>query len=566
MSLNYIVMNKFFLLAGLLVVSLFLTFGCTSPSMAISEPTVITVVDINGFTSNIKLDDLNDVDTTGVAVDDALVWDGSNWIAMDVNFGGGPGVVDTNWQTSWAVFDANMKGSFVPYVGANKDINFNYQNLYLINDANNRDNLRNMATSIDEMRNNTLLDKSMSTLSASGGVLTYRLVALNGMGEWDFNNKVYGGASAVPYADVNLICGTNNAPITNYVYFDLVVGVPTLKVSSTNLLTEHIDVAIFNVGACSGSSYNIFSYNRNRYEVDSFIQRVISRFEYSGTLYESGFVPTVNSSTLNATSGKFFNGIFEMYTSVDVNVANGFYFIKGDGNYVQSTNLNDLNVYTDGTSTGANYVNIVWGIVPSSTTGGGTAPTTPRLVAVLQSKPTAVYTNITNAVADAYEATNYYPPVTAVQQVFVPIARTIVRSGAFIDFGTGSYFKDLRGKVTSGGGASTPIDLSGYALKADVNTWIGQLDTNWQTSWSILDTNLLATYALLADVNKWIGQLDTNWQTSWTAFDANMKGTYRRYTVDLNTSERIQADKNFLIGSKGYIYDDGNSIIIGRTA
>jgi hypothetical protein len=92
------------------------------------------------------------------------------------------------------------------------------------------------------------------------------------------------------------------------------------------------------------------------------------------------------------------------------------------------------------------------------------------------------------------------------------------------------------------------------------------IDSNWQTSWGILDSNLRATYALLGS-----GGIDTNWVTSWSTFDTNMKNTYRLYGIDLNTSvnvagSKLIADKNVLVGPKGYMYDDGNSIIIGRAA
>lgn len=101
--------------------------------------------------------------------------------------------------------------------------------------------------------------------------------------------------------------------------------------------------------------------------------------------------------------------------------------------------------------------------------------------------------------------------------------------------------------------ALSKIDANGFfELKGAIT------DTNWQTSWGTLDANLKATYIT--------SYIDTNWKTSWTVFDANLAATYRLYSVDLNTSSRIQADKNVLIGPKGYIYDDGNSIIIGRSA
>jgi hypothetical protein len=139
-----------------------------------------------------------------------------------------------------------------------------------------------------------------------------------------------------------------------------------------------------------------------------------------------------------------------------------------------------------------------------------------------------------------------------------------------------------------------------YPIKADVNTWgdarylpIGTsfTDTNWQTSWNVFDTNM-KTYYLQTVTNplvlpeldsgkylsnngsilSWstVSTVDTNWQTSWPTFDANMVAQYRKYSVDLNTSQNINSDKNINatsyinIGTKGYIYDDGNSLIIGR--
>ena len=120
-----------------------------------------------------------------------------------------------------------------------------------------------------------------------------------------------------------------------------------------------------------------------------------------------------------------------------------------------------------------------------------------------------------------------------------------------------------------------------FAGIADVNTWIDQkivglsADTNWFTSWAAFDLNMKANYTQLADTNIWIDQkiaeipTDTNWQNSWTAFDTNMIGTFREYTIDLNTTADVKAnalwaDNNIYIGTNGYIYDDGNAIIIGR--
>jgi len=134
--------------------------------------------------------------------------------------------------------------------------------------------------------------------------------------------------------------------------------------------------------------------------------------------------------------------------------------------------------YTDGTLMGSNErQNIVWGFVPISMTASGTLPTNVRLIAVLQSKPSTVYISATTAEQDVYEATNYYPPDASLKKTFVPVARTILRPStpAFEQFGSTAYYKDLRGKITSGGGAATPVDTSQFLLLDGSRSMAGNL-------------------------------------------------------------------------------------------
>lgn len=315
---------------------------------------------------------------------------------------------------------------------------------------------------LSELATNTLLDRSRSILTCSDGVLTYTLYAMDGTGTWNFAGVTY--PVSVASASIPLIAGTNISPVTNYIYFELIGGTPTLAVNSIEPTGVHIDVATFVVGTVSGTNYTIYSYNRNREEIDTFISRTIQRIADSGTLYISGLLPTVNSTFLNVSSGgKFYNGIFPMITGNTVSISGGYYYVNSSGKFVQSTSLADLKYYADGTALGVNErQNIVWGIVPTTTTTGGALPTTVRLVAVLQSKPTSVYTNDQQAREDLYEATNYYPPNDELKKVFVPIAKTIVRPNTpeFISFASGLYLKDIRGKITSGGGAAVAPDTS----------------------------------------------------------------------------------------------------------
>ena len=382
----------------------------------------------------------------------------SSFNSTQMDYSGGYINILESWVRSLFYTKSELYNLFVPYLGANKSIYLNNQTLEIMNTKGANVTLNNFVEHTQELMTDTLLDKSRSTLSCSGGVLNYTLIAVNGCGQFNYNGTLYptSGSPCVQNATISLTCGTDITPIANYIYWELVGGVSTMKTASTYPSSNHIDVATFIVGACSGSSYTIYSYSRNRYEVDTFIKRVIERFEESGALYVDGFVPGVNTTTINITSGgSFFNGIFEM-TSTNFLPGNNFYYINSTGNFVQANSLATFTQYADGSAmTGANLrVNIVWGVVPINTTGG-VGPTQMRLVAVLPNAPTAAYNDVNSAIADIYDTTNYYPPNSDVKQVFVPIARTIVRPNTdlFEPFSTGKYFKDIRGQVTGGGSA-----------------------------------------------------------------------------------------------------------------
>lgn len=329
--------------------------------------------------------------------------------------------------------------------------------------------LSHVTRHLSEMQTDTLLDKSRSTLTCAGGVLTYTLYAVYGQGTWNFDGIVYPGA--VASANVTLTGGSNAVPKTNWVYFYLNGNTPTLASSITEpTVTPQIMVAEFIVGNVSGSSYNIYGYNRARTEVDSFVKRVIGRFENSGSLYLSGSLPTVTSSNISiASGGKWYQGIFEMTSNNTVVAPASFYYVFSNGTYVTATSLSNLTYYLDGTAVASNArQNIVWGIVPTSTTASGILPTTVKLFAVLSNKPTSAYTSDTAAEQDVYDTINYFPPDAQLKEVFVPIARTIVRPSAstFNLFGSGLYYKDLRGKILGSGGSatSTPAGVTGTYL------------------------------------------------------------------------------------------------------
>jgi hypothetical protein len=105
----------------------------------------------------------------------------------------------------------------------------------------------------------------------------------------------------------------------------------------------------------------------------------------------------------------------------------------------------------------------------------------------------------------------------------------------------------------------TKTDANGfYALKVDVNTWIGQLDTNWQTSWNVFDANMKATYTQLNDTNIWIDQKLVPYLSK---VDANgfypLKGDVNTW-INQIAVPYTGAIKDVNLGSHGIAYYDAN--------
>ena len=360
-----------------------------------------------------------------------------------------------------------------------------------------------------EMWQNTLLDKSQSALSCTGSVLTYTLIATYGKGKFDFNGVIY--PDVVNSVSIALTAGTDAAPVTNYVYFRLVGNTPTLSVATgtppTNSSTAPIiRVARFVVGAVSGSSYTIYAYERYRQEVDTFVNRTISRIEASGSGYDSGLLPTVATTTLSIAVGTFFNsGIFNMTSANAPTVAGGFYWVDGLGAVHTATSIASLDHYGDGSNTAVssnNRQNIVWGIVPTTTTAGGTRATTVKLFAVLQAVATS-YTTDAQAIQDASEGLTLFPPNAEIAKCFVPVCRTIVQhtTPAFKPFVTGIYYKDMRGQVSTTGSTPVSVDITGLVPKTTTITTTTPITIDGTTSADLSANRTIAIPAATAAVN-----------------------------------------------------------------
>lgn len=323
--------------------------------------------------------------------------------------------------------------------------------------------LANMATHIAEMQSDTLLDSSLSTITVDGiSKLNYTLYAVNGVGEWNFNGTIYGGASAVSNASIILLNGSDDFPKKNYVHFYLSGGVPTLTTTEAYPSYNHIDVAEFELGAVNATHATIYGYNRVRYEINEFVKSVMMWYEAYGTLYQSGFTTTSNTTVLNISTGYWYaNNLMPLYSTNNVSIADGFYYINSTGGFIQCTSLANLTQYNDGTAfSGVNErVNIVWGIIAVNVTGG-IGVTQTKLVAVLPNYPGAgnTYQSVANAIQDNFGTLSFYPPNTMIKAGFVPIARTILRPNADVNepFASGIYHRFIAGTVGTGGASPTP--------------------------------------------------------------------------------------------------------------
>jgi len=368
--------------------------------------------------------------------------------------------------------------------------------------------LNNVQTHLAEMQIGTLLDSSRSTLTLTGSVLNFTLFADDGSGFWNINGTIYPtNGIGVNNATVALLNGTDANPKTNYIHFYLNAGVPTLTTTEAYPSYDHIDVATFKVGNVNATNYTIYAYDRNRYEIDSFVKKVIERFEEQGALYVSGFSQATSTKTINVSPGYFFNGITEMFTNITINSTNnGFYRINSTGAFLTSSTYDaaTFSQYQTGEAiTNNRYVNVVWGIVPTTTVSGGSVATVPKLVAVIQSKPATEYNSVALAEQDLYGMANYYPSDSVIKNVFTPVARQVLListggggTATAQTLSNGALFIDIRGKTTSAGGAPIPSSsdhavlsnlayaTSGHTgfLAADGST---PLTANWSANFNI---------------------------------------------------------------------------------
>lgn len=249
---------------------------------------------------------------------------------------------------------------------------------------------------------------------------------------------------------VGLNVGTDLDPQFNYISYKNAAN-PTLTADTSEPSEDNAHVASALIGSSGANVYGLidrFSHD------DKFVAGVYHRFFDMGALYNTGFLPALNTTRINITSGTFDVMLDEYATTlIRDSASDGFFFVNSSGQFIQTSDLSSITHYSDGTLIGNNkMVNVIWGIVPINFTEV-------RIMAIIQDFPGAgkEYVNVDLAESDRFNKVNIFPSDDFLKKIFVPIARTVFKSNSY-EFQTltnGEFFLDLRG--TSGGlGGSAP--------------------------------------------------------------------------------------------------------------
>jgi len=244
--------------------------------------------------------------------------------------------------------------------------------------------------------------------------------------------------------DATAFAWTDLNPKTVYLYVqNNWTDVPELVASNTEPsdATAHVNIARYKTGTVSTSSVNIY------WKIDSIVQsyeitkNVHFRAFNDWPRYQSWLLPVATSTDLTVWVWSYLL-IFDKITTIQKQVSvDWLFYIKGDWTYWESTTFDFDWEYWDWVTIWNNkYFNVVIWIVEDDTT---------RIMWIVQDWTTEEYISFDGALADEYEQTVYYPNDDFLKNIFVPIARIIVKNTGWTytlqQFPDWNYFKDLRG-------------------------------------------------------------------------------------------------------------------------
>lgn len=283
---------------------------------------------------------------------------------------------------------------------------------------------------------------------------------------------------------VTLTPGTNTIPQTNYVYIPNSTKVLTVSTSGWPTTDEHIKIAQLYLqtasatqtsGALRNQNWNdsvqsTSSHMGHTQHIGERIRALNSEWETGAEVSLSG---TPTNVYLSVTEGKVYQMHLQIFPSLDMASGDDVHVWNDPVlPYRTTTNLNDITVYSDGSSWNNEWSNIVvWGVCNKTNEPSH----------IMINLPSGGYNSEDSAIADADGYANYTIPKQFKGVGFLIGRFSLRRSGTSFTYNSSVGYLDLRGYYpnnTAGGGAGgsgvttilgltdTPSSYTGQAGKA----------------------------------------------------------------------------------------------------
>jgi len=530
--------------------------------------------DVNTWTNQLLVPYLLKLDANGFYAykSDVNLWGDQRYMPINTII-----PLDTNWQTSWTTFDANMRYYFALKSDVNIWITQNLAPYLLQVDANGFYTLKSDTNVwIDQRIAPYLLKTDANGFYALKNDVNIwidqKIAGFSGDTNWQTSWNVFDANMKATYAtlgDVNLWGDQRYLPLNTVLMIDtntetvgwtdnlgnwlqdldvngvltahnLVAGDPTGFVATNYLLWLHNFTGKTIAGIYSADDDSLIDLVANQDESGSPNSQAAIRFANNGVW--TGAIGTYDNNSgvkfiISMPNGSGPDLSMNQAITIDINLI--------------VTMFNDLNVNGDIYQNGY----LVCDVSGANCPPGVTDTNWQTSWTIFDANMKANYTQLND--------TNIW-----IDNKLVPYLTKVDANGFYtLKSDTNIWIDQKLAPYILGSDANMF-----YAFKTDVNLWGDQrylplntvlmTDTNWQTSWNVFDANMKATYTQLGDTNIWIAQYlvpyllgsdangfyafktdvnlwgdqrylplntvftDTNWQTSWATFDANMKANY----------------------------------------
>jgi hypothetical protein len=281
-----------------------------------------------------------------------------------------------------------------------------------------------------------------------------------------------------PAATLSLVAGTTTAPQLNYIFIDK--ATKTLQTSTGGFpVLEHAKIAVVGVldalttqndGALRNQNTNDHIKKEND---NGHVLHIAERIRQLNAEWDSGAETTLSGTPTNVyfanTSGKVWQMHLQDFPAQDMAIGDDIHVVNDPVTaYRTTTNLNDITVFSDGTSWNNEWSNlVVWGV------GNKTGEVSHLMVNL----PSDGYTSESDAFNDNENFTDYTIPKDFKGVGFLLGRFTIRRSGANFTYNLSAGYLDLRGFVpnnTAGSGGGGPSGITEFTSLTDTpNSYIG---------------------------------------------------------------------------------------------